>query len=258
MSTLLSEQLNGVLTLTLNRPGRANAFNTEMIEALQKALRSAEEDSAVRALVLTGAGRVFGAGQDIEEMRQGGGESLSYLEHLRKTYNPLILQIRRIGKPVLAVINGACVGASLGIALACDLRLASQDASFVVGFNGIGLAPDTGVSLLLPRLIGLGRAAELTFSNAPIPAEQALEWGLVNHVAASDSLTAEARAWAELLAEGPTGAYGLTKRAFNRAVLPELEAVLEFEGEMQEEASRRAEHREGVAAFLEKRKPRYR
>lgn len=256
MPSLFSELENGVLSLTMNRPGRANAFNAELIEALQQALRSAEKDPAVRVVLLSGAGRVFGAGQDIEEMR-AGGESLSYLGHLRKTYNPLVLQIRRIGKPVVAVINGACAGASLGIALACDLRLASTHAAFVVGFNGIGLAPDSGVSLLLPVLIGLGRATELTFTNAPISAAQALEWGLVNHVCAPEDLSAESRSWALRLSQGPTGAYGLTKRAFNQAVLPDLEAVLEYEGQVQEVAARHPEHREGLAAFLEHRPPRF-
>ncbi len=257
MPILLSELENDLLTLTMNRPERANAFNAELIEALQKALLSAAKDPAVRVVLLTGAGRVFGAGQDIEEMR-AGGDSLSYLNHLRKTYNPLVLQLRRIEKPVIAVVNGACAGASLGIALACDLRIASANATFVVGFNGIALAPDSGVSVLLPALIGLGRAAELTFTNAPLSAAQALEWGLVNHVAAPEDLPAESRSWALRLAQGPTGAYGLTKRAFNRAVLPDLEAVLEYEGQVQEVASRREEHREGVAAFLERRSPNFR
>jgi len=256
MPTVLSELENGILTLTLNRPERANAFNLEMVEALQKSLRSAERDAAVRVVLLTGAGRVFGAGQDISEM-QAGGEALSYLDHLRKTYNPLILQLRQIEKPVLAVINGPCAGASLGVVLACDLRLAAETAGFVVGFNGIALVPDSGVSLLLPALIGLGRASELTFTNAPISAAQALEWGLVNQVVPAEELSAEARRLAEGLAAGPTRAFGLTKRAFNRAVLPDLEAVLEYEGQLQEVAGHTAEHREGVAAFLEKRTPRF-
>jgi 2-(1,2-epoxy-1,2-dihydrophenyl)acetyl-CoA isomerase len=257
MTTLLSEHENGILTLSLNRPERANAFNAEMIRELQQALRTAEKDSQVRVVVLTGTGRVFGAGQDIEEMRTGG-ESLSYLMHLRKTYNPLIMQIRQIEKPVMGVINGACAGASLGIALACDLRIAADSASFVVGFNGIGLAPDSGVSLLLPALVGLGRAAEMTFTNAPVSAAQALEWGLVNQVIAAGELSEESRRWAKRLAEGPTGAYGLTKRAFNRAVLGNLEEILEYEGQVQEIAAHRPEHREGVAAFLERRTPNYR
>ncbi len=253
MPKVLIETENGIVTLTLNRPERANAFDAEMIAELQKALRAAEKDRAVRVLVVTGAGRVFGAGQDLEEM-QARGELLSYLEHLRKTYNPLVLLLRQIEKPVIAAVNGACAGASLGIALACDLRLAADTASFVVGFNGIGLAPDSGVSLLLPALIGLGRASEAAFTNAPISAEQALAWGLVNRVVPASDLAAETRKLAQGLAAGPVGAYGLTKRAFNRAVLPNLEEILEYEGQVQEVARRGPEHGAGVAAFLERRK----
>src|SRR5512141_2574392 len=206
MPKVLPETENGIVTLTLNRPERANAFDAEMIAELHKSLRASEKDREARVIVLTGAGRVFGAGQDLEEM-QAGGESLSYLEHLRKTYNPLVLLLRQIEKPVIAAVNGACAGASLGIALACDLRIAADAASFVVGFNGIGLAPDSAVSLLLPALVGLGRAAEMTFTNAPVSAAQALEWGLVNQVIAAGELSEESRRWAKRLAEGPTGAY---------------------------------------------------
>jgi 2-(1,2-epoxy-1,2-dihydrophenyl)acetyl-CoA isomerase len=256
-STPLSASLqSGVLTLTLNRPERANAFNAELIADLLKALREAAKNPEVRVIVLTGTGRVFSAGQDIEEMR-AGGESLSYLEHLRVTYNPLILLLRQIEKPVIAAVNGPCAGASLGIALACDLRIASETANFVVGFNGIALMPDSGVSLLLPALIGLGRAAEFTFSNAPISTQKALDWGMVNRVVAADALSEETAKVAGMLAQGPVGAYGLTKRSFNRAILPNLEEVLEYEGQLQEVASRNPEHKEGVAAFLEKRRSKF-
>ena len=256
-STPLSADLqSGSLILTLNRPERANAFNAELIAELQKALREAAVNREVLVIVLTGARRIFSAGQDIEEMR-AGGKSLSYLEHLRKTYNPLVLQIRQIGKPVIAAVNGPCAGASLGIVLACDLRIASENANFVVGFNGIALVPDSGVSLFLPALIGLGRATEFTFSNAPISASQALEWGLVNRVVTSEALSEETAKIAAILVQGPLEAYGLTKRAFNRAVLPNLEEVLEYEGQLQEVASRNPEHKEGVAAFLAKRKPKF-
>jgi 2-(1,2-epoxy-1,2-dihydrophenyl)acetyl-CoA isomerase len=256
MPMLLSHLENGCLTLTLNRPESANAFNAEMVAALASALRSAARDPQVRAVVLTGAGSVFAAGQDIAELSLAGDE-LSYLEHLRKSYNPLILQIRQIEKPVLAAINGPCAGASLGVALACDLRVAADTATFVVGFNGIGLVPDSAVSLFLPVLIGLGRAAEFTFDNTPLSAGQALEWGLVNQVIAAESLLEETVQWAMRLAQGPVGAYGLTKRVFNRAVLPNLEEVLEYEGQIQEIAGHRMEHKEGVAAFLERRNPKY-
>lgn len=253
---LLSElDDSGVLTLTLNRP-KVNAFNYELIEAAQKAFKTARRDDQVRVVLLTGAGRVFSAGQDLTEVKQVEDQSFRY--HLQRTYNPLVLQIRQLEKPVLAAIQGAVSGAALGLALACDLRIASQEARFVVGFSGIGLAPDSAVSLLLPALIGLGRAAEHTFSNTPITAEQALAWGLVNRLAPPDQLTARAIAWAHELADGPVSAMGLAKRDFNRAILPNLEDVLDYEAHIQDIAGRAAEHKEGVRAFLEKRPPDYR
>jgi 2-(1,2-epoxy-1,2-dihydrophenyl)acetyl-CoA isomerase len=255
MSSLRLDLNNGVLLLTINRP-RANAFNLELIRELQKAFKQAAQDDSVRSVVLTGAGRVFGAGQDLEEV-QAEGEALSFREHLLKTYNPLILQIRQLEKPVIAAINGPCAGASLGVALACDLRLAADTAKFVVGFGGIGLAPDSGVSLLLPVLMGLGRALEFTFTNQPISAEKALAWGLVNRLVKLEDLAAESLTLAAELSKGPIGAFGLAKRAYNRAVLPNLETVLEYESQLQEIAGHRPEHAEGLAAFLEKRTPNF-
>ncbi len=255
MSHLNADLHNGVLTLTINRPP-ANAFNLDLIHDLQRAFRQAGEDPQTRVVVLTGSGSVFGAGQDIGEMKMGGG-LISYRQHLLETYNPLVLQIRQIEKPVIAAINGMCAGASLGIALACDLRLAAETARFVVGFNGIGLVPDSGVSLLLPALIGLGRALEFTFTNRPITAEQAFHWGMVNQLAPAETLMQETQALAAQLSAGPLGAFGLSKRLFNQSVLPNLQSVLENEADIQDIAGSRAEHREGVAAFLEKRPPRF-
>ncbi len=256
-SAPLSARLTGgILILTVNRPERANAFNLELIRSLQSAFGEAARSPQVRVIVLTGNGRVFGAGQDIEEMR-AYGKTISYREHLLQTYNPLVLQIRRLEKPVIAAVNGPCAGASLGIALACDVRLAAETATFVVGFNGIGLVPDSAVSLLLPALIGLGRATEFTFTNAPISARQALEWGMVNRVVPAEQLAEVTLEMARQMEHGPLGTYGLTKRAFNRAMLPNLEEVLEYEAQLQEIAGHRPEHGEGVAAFLERRAPRF-
>jgi 2-(1,2-epoxy-1,2-dihydrophenyl)acetyl-CoA isomerase len=246
---------NAVLTLTVNRPP-ANAYNLALIGELRAAFAQAAQDSQVRVVVLTASGRVFGAGQDIGEIQSYGGE-LSYRAHLFETYNPLVLQIREIGKPVVAAINGTVAGASLGIALACDLRIAADDARFVVGFSGIGLVPDSGVSLLLPALIGLGRATELYLSNAPISAEQGLAWGMLNRVVPFDALAQTTTALAGQLAGAPIGAFGLTKQAFNRAILPNLTEVLACEADLQELAGKNQEHREGVAAFLEKRKAKF-
>jgi 2-(1,2-epoxy-1,2-dihydrophenyl)acetyl-CoA isomerase len=238
----------------VNRPERANAFNFEMVNELRAALSDAEQNPQVRCVVLTGAGDVFSAGQDISEMKQG--DVVSYREHLNRTYNPLVLQIRNMGKPVVAAVNGPCAGAAFGIALACDLRIAKSSAYFVVGFGGIALAPDSGVSLLLPAYIGLGRAQEYFYSNKPIAAEQALAWGMVNHVGDADFDQQVAKV-AGGLASGPVGAFALGKKAFNHAVLPNLEDALNHEGVLQDEAGKSEEHREGVAAFLEKRSPRF-
>ncbi len=251
---VLTELNGGVLTIALNRP-KVNAFNFEMIEAAQAAFKQAERDPQVRCVLFTGRGTVFSAGQDVVEFRQA--ENLSYRYHLQHTYNPLVVQIRRLEKPVLAAINGAASGAALGLALACDLRIAADTARFVVGFLGIGLVPDSAVSLLLPALIGLGRASEYAFSNAPISAEQALQMGLVNRVVPAAELEAQAAMFAAALAAGPVGAMGLAKRAFNKAVLPNLEAVLDYEAHLQEIAGHRPEHQEGVSAFLEKRIPQF-
>ncbi|RME89690.1 MAG: 2-(1,2-epoxy-1,2-dihydrophenyl)acetyl-CoA isomerase [Anaerolineae bacterium] len=253
MPELLSEHRDGVLTLTLNRPEKANAFSMEMVAALRDAFREAARDASVRCVVVTGTGHVFGAGHDAEEMLRYMGTT-SYRAHLLETYNPLILQIRRLEKPVIAAINGPCAGASLGIALACDMRIAAQTARFVVGFSRLGLVPDSGVSILLPRLIGLGRAMEFTLTNAPISADQALEWGLVNRVVPPEALQEETAQLAARLAAGPIGAYALIKRAFNKTVLPDLEEALDYEAHLQEIASKSEEHRRGVEEFLRKRK----
>lgn len=255
MTTLLTTHQAAALTISLNRPERANAFNFEMIAELRAALEQAARDSQIRCVVLTGEGNSFSAGHDITEMLAAQGQDISYREHLEETYNPLILQIRRLEKPVIAAVNGPAAGAGLGIALACDLRVAAETALFTVGFTGIGLVLDSAVSLLLPALIGLGRTTDFTFTNQPITAAQALEWGMVNQVVPEDKLAEAAAKLAAGLAAGPTGAYGLTKRLFNQNVLPNLEEALKFEGEIQEAASKSEEHIEGVKAFLEKRKP---
>ena len=253
-SSILTEQDAGILTITLNRP-KVNAFNLEMIEALQQALKKAQREVSIRGVVLTARGSAFSAGQDITEVK--AVEDTSFRNHLQHTYNPLILQIRRLEKPVVAAINGAVSGAALGIALACDVRIAAENARFVVGFSGIGLVPDSAVSLLLPALIGLGRAAEYAYTNAPISAEQALSLGMINQVVPGAEVVSRATEWAAKLAQGSLLAFGLTKRAFNKAVLGNLEQVLDYEAHLQDIAGRSEAHKEGVGAFLEKRPPRF-
>lgn len=251
MTTLLTKTQAGSVILTLNRPERANAFNFEMIQALQKALADAENDPQVTCVVITGAGKTFSAGQDLNEMKQG--ENISYREHLDKTYNPLILQIRSMGKPVIAAVNGACAGAAFGVALACDLRVAKTNAYFVVGFSGIALAPDSGVSLFLSKYIGLGRAQEYFYTNKPIPAQLAFEWGIVNRLGGFNYQRVVDQMVSDL-AQGPREAFALGKKAFNKAYLPDLAEVLDYEGILQEEASRFEEHRRRISKFFTRRK----
>lgn len=245
-----------VLTLQLNNPP-VNAFNQSLTKALQKALRQAARETQARVIVLTARGRAFSAGQDLSEMAQAREEHISYREHLFETYNPLILQLRALPKIIIAALNGPVAGAGLGVALACDMRVATPQTYLTVGFNGIGLAPDSGVSLLLPALIGLGRAAEATFSNRPITAEEALSWGLLNRILPDETFQQETHQLAAALALGPVHAYGLTKRAFNKAVLPNLAEALDYEAHIQEIARPHPEHQEGVQAFLEKRRPNF-
>ncbi len=252
--SLQTELNNGVFILTLNRP-KVNALSLELMENLRSAFLQAERDEQVRCVVLTGAGGNFSAGQDINVFQQSTDIPFRY--HMLRTYNPLVLQIRRLEKPVLAAVDGICSGAALGLALACDLRIASDRARFVVGFTGIGLVPDSAVSLLLPSIIGLGRALEYTFSNIPITADQALAWGMVNRVTPAADLQEQSASIAALLAQGPIRAMGMAKRAFNKAMLSNLEQALDYEAHLQEVAGHSPEHREGVQAFLEKRLPKF-
>lgn len=247
------EREAGVLTITLDRP-KANAFNNEMIDELMSALKDAGRDDDIRCLLLTGAGKLFSAGQDVSAF---GGEDVSFRDHLQRTYNRLILRMRRLEKPIVAAINGPAAGAALGIALAADLRVAAESAKFVFGFTGIGLTTDSGTSLTLPLLVGLARASEIAFTNRPLPAQEALAAGMVNKVVADDELMDSARELAEQLAQGPTAAIGLTKRAFNKAHLADLEAALEYEAHLQQVAGGTADHKEGLEAFREKRDPNF-
>lgn len=245
---------NRIFTISLNRP-KANAISLEMVRLLQRAFKEAGQQASARVVLLRSEGHDFSAGQDIYEMLQASGES--YRKHMLESYNPLILQVRRLKLPVLAAIQGTVAGAALGLVLACDLRIASEDARFVVGFLGIGLAPDSAVSLFLPSLIGLGRATEAAFTNQPISAQQALTWGLVNRVVPVNALQASAEQVAQAIAMGPVHAMGLAKRDFNKAMYPQLEQVLDYEAHIQEIAHQGVEHQEGVSAFVEKRPPKW-
>lgn len=254
---LIVEQDGGVLTLTMNRPDVLNAFNDELLAAMQTALSDAAVDSSVRAIILTGAGRGFSAGQDLAVLqeRYEGGQTPALGNHFREHYLPVVLAIRTIEKPVIAALNGVAAGAGASMALACDLRVASDKASLVEAFVRVGLIPDSGGTFILPMLVGLAKASELAFTGARVDAEEALRLGLVNRVVPADELVENTLAWAHELAALPTRAIGLTKRGFNRSLMPELEELLEHEAQLMEEAGRTADHLEGVMAFLEKRKP---
>ncbi|HEX6988440.1 MAG TPA: enoyl-CoA hydratase-related protein [Bacillota bacterium] len=254
--TIRYELDQGVLTVTLNRPDVLNALNDQMAEDLIAAFKQAARDDQVRAVIVTGAGRGFCAGQDLKAISdQAGRRSIG--DHLRKTWNPIITRIRQLEKPVIAAVNGAAAGAGCSLALACDLRLAAESARFIEIFARVGLIPDSGSTFLLPRLVGLARTFEMCFTTDPVDAATAERWGLINRVVPDDRLLEEARALAARLAAGPTRAYGLTKRAVNRALTLDLEGALEYEAHLQEAAGRTADHQEGVRAFLEKREPRY-
>ncbi|MBP7692224.1 MAG: enoyl-CoA hydratase/isomerase family protein [Anaerolineales bacterium] len=255
-SILLTDLTAGVFTLTLNRPEVLNAFNDALAAGLLEALKHAERDPAIRCVVLTGAGAGFCAGQDLAALRDREAE-ISFREHLLRTFNPIVARMRTLEKPIIGQLNGATAGAGLGLALACDLRYAAAGAKLRVAFNGIALAPDSGVSFFLPRLVGYARAYELAVSNAPLTAEAAAELGLVNRVFPPAELAEAVRSVAAQLAQGPTRAFGLTKRAMNKALLVSLDEALEYEAHLQEIAGRSPDHREGVAAFLEKRRPNF-
>lgn len=245
---------SGLLTLTLNHPP-ANAFTAELVALLRGAFKSAAADPQVRGVLLTGTGKYFSTGHDLNEVLAVKDESFYF--HLVQTFNPLVMQIRTLPKPIMAAINGPVAGASLGVALACDLRIASEKAHFTVGFLGVGLSLDAGVSYFLPRLIGLGRAIEHAFSNQPINAQQALEWGLVNRLVPDDRFHQVAGEWAQEIALGPAETIGLAKRAFNKSQYADLEQALEYEAQLQEVARRGEDFKEGLAAFMEKRPPEY-
>lgn len=248
---ILTEQRDGVLTITLNRPDVLNALNDQMLEELHEALRQAARDAAVRCVVLTGAGRGFCSGQDLRD--RSGAQVISFGESLRRRYNPVILRIRSMEKPVMAAVNGVAAGAGCSLAFAADLRIASERASFIEVFARVGLVPDSGSTYLLPRLAGLGKAFELAYTADPVDAQEALRLGLVNRVVSHDDLIPQTAALARRLAGGPTRGHGLTKRAINFGLHATLEQSLDYEAYLQDVAGRTADHREGVAAFLEKR-----
>jgi 2-(1,2-epoxy-1,2-dihydrophenyl)acetyl-CoA isomerase len=242
-----------VQTITLNRPDVLNAFNAEMHRALAGALKEARSPD-VRAVVLTGAGRGFCVGQDLTEFREAPGD---IGERLRGNYHPNILAIRALEKPVIAAVNGAAAGAGLSLACACDLRIAADSATFVPAFINIGLVPDSGGTFFVRRLLGYARAFEWLASGRRLSAAEAHAWGLVSEVVEEVALAARVAELAAEMAAMPTCAIGMTKRLLDHAETATLEQQLEREAQLQSAATQSEDFREGVAAFLEKRPPRF-
>ncbi|WP_027882816.1 enoyl-CoA hydratase-related protein [Meiothermus rufus] len=254
MSVLLRQTQGPILTLTLNRPETINALTSEMLSELAQALAKEATQPEVRVVILRGAGRGFSSGQDLREFE---GKTLSYKGHLRH-YQAVVENLVSLEKPIIAAIHGAAAGAGLSLALACDLRIASEDAVLTTGFSRIGLIPDAGMNYHLPRLVGYARAFELAVLSRRIEAQEALSLGLVNRVVPSAAFEEELGRLASELAQGPTKTYGLIKRALRYSAQATLEEMLEYEALLQEVAGRTEDHREGVQAFYEKRPPRYR
>ena len=242
-----------VLTITLNRPDVLNAINRAVHEQLRAALKEAR-DPEVRAVIVAGAGRGFCVGQDLTELREAPG---GIAERLRGFYHPNLLALRALEKPVIAAVNGAAAGAGLSLACACDMRIAADSASFVPAFINIGLIPDTGGSYFVTQLLGYARAFEWLTSGRKLTAAEAHGWGLVLEVVEDERLPARAGEIASELAAMPTRGIGMTKRLLDRAASERLEEQLEFEAQLQAAATRTEDFAEGVAAFLEKREPRF-
>lgn len=255
MSYILSELKDKVMVVTLNRADKFNSFNREMALQLQDALDKAEADDAVRVIVLTGTGKGFCAGQDLAEAIDPNRPSIEKI--VEEHYNPIILKLRKIEKPIIAAVNGIAAGAGANIALACDIVTASNSASFIQAFVKIGLIPDSGGTFFLPRLVGFQRAAALMMTGDKVTANEALQMGMIYKVFADDTFMQDALAFANTLANMPTKGMGLTKRLLNESLFNTCEKQLVLEGKIQVEAANTHDFKEGVNAFLEKRNPEF-
>jgi 2-(1,2-epoxy-1,2-dihydrophenyl)acetyl-CoA isomerase len=244
---------NQVARITFNRPEVFNAMHTAMREEIIGVLEQCEADPQVRAVYLTGNGRAFCAGEDLQEVIDPNGPALS--EIISKGYNPMVQLIRRLSKPVVAAVNGVAAGAGANIALACDITVAAESASFTQAFSKIGLIPDSGGTWTLPRLVGLQRAAALMMLSDKIGAADAADMGMIWKVFPDATFAAESLQLAETLAQMPTRAFALTKQALNQSFSNSFEGQLRVEDRLQTQASDTDDYKEGVAAFLEKRKP---
>ncbi|MEM6847347.1 MAG: enoyl-CoA hydratase-related protein [Pseudomonadota bacterium] len=255
---VLTTREGAVLTATMNRPARLNAFNTAMHEALSNAVAEARDDKSIRVFVLTGAGRAFSAGQDLSDSTMGENDAEPDLGHTLDTrYNPLVRSIRCLPIPTVAAINGVAAGAALNIALICDIAVAARSAAFLQPFANLGLVPDAGGTFTLPRLVGLGRARALALLAEKIDADTAERWGLIYKVFDDDAFAAETAKITTRLASLPTDGLAAIKRAFDEAETNSLTAQLDAERDAQRLAGQHPDYREGVSAFIEKRKPNF-
>ena len=258
MAFVLTSLEAGVQSITLNRPETLNAFTPEMHRELRAALEQARDDSAIRAVLLTGAGRGFCSGQDLSQRKvEPGAAPIDLSVSLGSHYNPLVRRLRELPKPIVCAVNGVAAGAGANIALACDLVLAARSAKFVQSFARLGLVPDSGGTWFLPRLVGPARAMGLALLAEPLPAEKAEQWGLIWKVVDDAALMPEAEKLCAHFATAPTFGLGLIKRAFNAAEDNDLSAQLDLERTLQREAGSHPNYAEGVKAFLAKRKPEF-
>ena len=259
LETIILEDHDHITKLTLNRPSALNAIDDKMGEELLASLKAIEKNEKARCLVITGAGRAFSAGEDVSGLkdRYGAGSYPSLGDHLRKKYHPLITRIRSMEKPIIARLNGIAAGSGASIALACDIRVASEEAGLKQAFIGVGLVPDSGSSYFLTRMIGPGRALELIMTGKTVPAKEAETLGLINKVVPAAELDKYTNELAQKLATGPTKAIGLSKRMVNRVTSLELSEAMEYEALNQDIAGKTSDHLEAVSAFLEKRQPKF-
>jgi 2-(1,2-epoxy-1,2-dihydrophenyl)acetyl-CoA isomerase len=255
MSFILSELKNKVLILKLNRPDKFNSFNREMALQLITQLDQAEKDKSIRCIVITGQGKAFCAGQDLSEAMDPQGPGIKKI--VEEHYNPIILRIRNIEKPVIAAVNGVAAGAGANIALACDVVYAAKSASFIQAFSKIGLVPDSGGTYTLPRLVGLNLASALMITGDKLTAEDAKNFGVVYKIFEDANLLEESVASALQIANMPTAAIGMTKRLLNHTYSNTLQQQLNLERDLQIESAKSHDYKEGVNAFLEKRKPEF-
>ena len=256
--TILFEVADGAARLTLNRPDRLNSFTVQMHAEVADALSKVEHDPGVRALLLTGAGRGFCAGQDLSDRAVApGGEGVDLGESLENRYNPLIKRIVNLPKPVVCAVNGVAAGAGANIAFACDVVLAAKSAKFIQSFSNIGLVPDSGGTWILPRLAGHARALGLALTGETLSAEKAEAWGLIWRAVDDDQLKGEADKLVARLAGGPTRGLAAIKLAMRKGWQSDLHTQLDLERDLQRELGRSADYKEGVAAFSEKRAPKF-